>query len=168
MEDKLKEKDYDPEEKVFFFGYEITNIKNIAFENWRLIVIISLFTLILLLATIPNDNISQLLNGGGKLKSIKTKLGIKTKPGMTGKQYMTNKYENMKTNFANAGDTAKNMASRGLVSAQVGVIRLAGIILSIATTFFFLIVFMPITSIFLVIFLSLALLKPKISYLKSL
>ena len=72
MEDKLKEKDYDPEEKVFFFGYEITNIKNIAFENWRLIVIISLFTLILLLATIPNDNISQLLNGGGKLKSIKT------------------------------------------------------------------------------------------------
>ena len=165
MEDKLKEKDYDPEEKVFFFGYEITNIKNIAFENWRLIVIISLLTLILLLATIPNDNISQLLNGGGLIDKYKS---MKGKSDMTGKQYMTNKYENMKTNFANAGDTAKNMASRGLVSAQVGVIRLAGIILSIATTFFFLIVFMPITSIFLVIFLSLALLKPKISYLKSL
>ena len=138
MEDKLKEKDYDPEEKVFFFGYEITNIKNIAFENWRLIVIISLFTLILLLATIPNDNISQLLKGGGlkgKFKSMKGKFG------MTGKQYMDNKYENMKTKFANAGDTAKDMASRGLVTAQVGVIRLAGIILSIATTFFFLIVF---------------------------
>ena len=164
MEDKLKEKDYDPEEKVFFFGYEITNIKNIAFENWRLIVIISLFTLILLLATIPNDNISQLLTGGGlgKWKSMKRK------SDMTGKQYRANKYENMKTKFANAGDTAKDMASRGLVTAQVGVIRLAGIILSIATTFFFLIVFMPITSIFLVIFLSLALLKPKISYLKSL
>ena len=87
---------------------------------------------------------------------------------MSGKQYMADKYENMKTKFADAGDAAKDMASRGLVSAQVGVIRLAGIILSIATTFFFLIVFMPITSIFLVIFLSLALLKPKISYLKSL
>jgi hypothetical protein len=165
MEDKLKEKDYDPEEKVFFFGYEITNIKNIAFENWRLIVIISLFTLILLLATIPNDNISQLLKGGGLIGKFKS---MKGKSDMTGKQYMTNKYENMKTKFANAGDTAKDMASRGLVTAQVGVIRLAGIILSIATTFFFLIVFMPITSIFLVIFLSLALLKPKISYLKSL
>jgi hypothetical protein len=165
MEDKLKEKDYDPEEKVFFFGYEITNIKNIAFENWRLIVIISLFTLILLLATIPNDNISQLLKGGGLIGKFKS---MKGKSDMTGKQYMTNKYENMKTKFANAGDTAKDMASRGLVSAQVGVIRFAGIILSIATTFFFLIVFMPITSIFLVIFLSLALLKPKISYLKSL
>ena len=165
MEDKLKEKDYDPEEKVFFFGYEITNIKNIAFENWRLIVIISLFTLILLLATIPNDNISQLLKGGGlkgKFKSMKGKFD------MTGEQYRADKYENMKTKFANAGDTAKDMASRGFVSAQVGVIRFAGIILSIATTFFFLIVFMPITSIFLVIFLSLALLKPKISYLKSL
>jgi len=165
MEDKLKEKDYDPEEKVFFFGYEITNIKNIAFENWRLIVIISLFTLILLLATIPNDNISQLLKGGGLIGKFKS---MKGKSDMTGKQYMTNKYENMKTKFANAGDTAKDMASRGLVTAQVGVIRFAGIILSIATTFFFLIVFMPITSIFLVIFLSLALLKPKISYLKSL
>ena len=165
MEDKLKEKDYDPEEKVFFFGYEITNIKNIAFENWRLIVIISLFTLILLLATIPNDNISQLLKGGGLIGKFKS---MKGKSDMTGKQYMTNKYENMKTKFANAGDTAKDMASRGFVSAQVGVIRFAGIILSIATTFFFLIVFMPITSIFLVIFLSLALLKPKISYLKSL
>ena len=165
MEDKLKEKDYDPEQKVFFFGYEITNIKNIAFENWRLIVIISLFTLILLLATIPNDNISQLLKGGGLIGKFKS---MKGKSDMTGKQYMTNKYENMKTKFANAGDTAKDMASRGLVSAQVGVIRFAGIILSIATTFFFLIVFMPITSIFLVIFLSLALLKPKISYLKSL
>ena len=165
MEDKLKEKDYDPEEKVFFFGYEITNIKNIAFENWRLIVIISLFTLILLLATIPNDNISQLLKGGGLIGKFKS---MKGKSDMTGKQYMTNKYENMKTKFANAGDTAKDMASRGLVSAQVGVIRFAGIILSIATTFFFLIVFMPINSIFLVIFLSLALLKPKISYLKSL
>lgn len=165
MEDKLKEKDYDPEEKVFFFGYEITNIKNIAFENWRLIVIISLFTLILLLATIPNDNISQLLKGGGLIGKFKS---MKGKSDMTGKQYMTNKYENMKNKFANAGDTAKDMASRGLVTAQVGVIRLAGIILSIATTFFFLIVFMPITSIFLVIFLSLALLKPKISYLKSL
>ena len=165
MEDKLKEKDYDPEEKVFFFGYEITNIKNIAFENWRLIVIISLFTLILLLATTPNDNISQLLKGGGLIGKFKS---MKGKSDMTGKQYMTNKYENMKTKFANAGDTAKDMASRGLVTAQVGVIRFAGIILSIATTFFFLIVFMPITSIFLVIFLSLALLKPKISYLKSL
>jgi len=165
MEDKLKEKDYDPEEKVFFFGYEITNIKNIAFENWRLIVIISLFTLILLLATIPNDNISQLLKGGGLIGKFKS---MKGKSDMTGKQYMTNKYENMKNKFANAGDTAKDMASRGFVSAQVGVIRFAGIILSIATTFFFLIVFMPITSIFLVIFLSLALLKPKISYLKSL
>ena len=165
MEDKLKEKDYDPEEKVFFFGYEITNIKNIAFENWRLIVIISLFTLILLLATIPNDNISQLLKGGGLIGKFKS---MKGKSDMTGKQYMDNKYENMKTKFANAGDTAKDMASRGFVSAQVGVIRFAGIILSIATTFFFLIVFMPITSIFLVIFLSLALLKPKISYLKSL
>ena len=161
MEDKLKEKDYDPEEKVFFFGYEITNIKNIAFENWRLIVIISLFTLILLLATIPNDNISQLLKGGGLIGKFKS---MKGKSDMTGKQYMTNKYENMKTKFANAGDTAKDMASRGLVTAQVGVIRLAGIILSIATTFFFLIVFMPITSIFLVIFLSLALLKHKKKY----
>ena len=165
MEDKLKEKDYDPEEKVFFFGYEITNIKNIAFENWRLIVIISLLTLILLLATIPNDNISQLLKGGGLIGKFKS---MKGKSDMTGEQYMKNKYENMKTKFADAGDAAKDMASRGLVSAQVGVIRLAGIILSIATTFFFLIVFMPITSIFLVIFLSLALLKPKISYLKSL
>lgn len=165
MEDKLKEKDYDPEEKVFFFGYEITNIKNIAFENWRLIVIISLLTLILLLATIPNDNISQLLTGGGLIGKFKNMTG---KFDMSGKQYRADKYENMKTKFANAGDTAKDMASRGLVTAQVGVIRFAGIILSIATTFFFLIVFMPITSIFLVIFLSLALLKPKISYLKSL
>jgi hypothetical protein len=156
----METQEYDKDQELIFFGIDFTKEKNYIFEHWRLIVIISLTTLILLLATMPkteSNSVYQQIGGGFKDKFL-------------GKlQKNQGDFKTMGKNaLSSAGETAKQAGQAGIAAAQTGMIRLAGIILTIAITFFFLIVFMPITALFFIIFISIALLKPKIIYLKSL
>ena len=59
-------KEFDETVEVYFLGYNLTEYKNWVFRNWRLILIASLATLILLLATIPKSQ------GGGASNNIPT------------------------------------------------------------------------------------------------
>ena len=156
----METQEYDKNQELILFGIDFTKEKNYMFEHWRLIVIISLTTLILLLATMPETESNAVYQqiGGGLATGLRGKL-----------RKNQGDFKTMGKNaLSSAGETAKKAGQAGIAAAQTGMIRLAGIIFSIATPLFFLIVFMPITALFFIIFISIALLKPKIVYMKSL
>ena len=180
----METQEYDKDQELIFFGIDFTKEKNYIFEHWRLIVIISLTTLILLLATMPETDSNAVYQQiGGSNNNSQSDMGnnMMGNDGSKGKgkgiseKFLGKLRKNQgdfktmgKNALSSAGETAKQAGQAGIAAAQTGMIRLAGIIFSIATTLFFLIVFMPITALFFIIFISIALLKPKIVYMKSL
>jgi len=166
----METQEYDKDQELILFGIDFTKEKNYMFEHWRIIVIISLTTLILLLATMPeNESNTVYQQIGGKLGGKLLGKLRKSQGSGAGDKGFKNMAGTMGANaLSSAGETAKKAGQAGIAAAQTGMIRLAGIIFTIATTLFFLIVFMPITALFFIIFISIALLKPKIVYMKSL
>ena len=160
-------KEFDETVEVYFLGYNLTEYKNWVFRNWRLILIASLATLILLLATIPKSQ------GGGASNNIPANIPAnvpadmpKSMPKGSGKLGLLKK--GMGKGLSATGRGLKAAGSAGLHYATVGGIRFAGIIFTIAITIFILIVFMPITALFAIVFFSVIMLKPKIEFMKSL
>jgi hypothetical protein len=156
-------KEFDENVEVYFLGYNLTEYKNWIFRNWRLILIASLATLILLLATIPKSQ------GGGASNNIPADIPAdmpKSMPKGSGKLGLLKK--GMGKGLSATGRGLKVAGSAGLHYATVGGIRFAGIIFTIAITIFVLIVFMPITALFAIVFFSVIMLKPKIEFMKSL
>jgi hypothetical protein len=160
-------KEFDENVEVYFLGYNLTEYKNWIFRNWRLILIASLATLILLLATIPKSQ------GGGASNNIPANIPAnvpadmpKSMPKGSGKLGLLKK--GMGKGLSATGNAIKSAGSAGAHYATVGGIRFAGIIFTIAITIFVLIVFMPITALFAIVFFSVIMLKPKIEFMKSL